>query len=176
MRNKTTGDKIFETIRLPALVFLLIFAVFKVFGHEVQVTSPHTGKITWVDITPPLSTTEIVKLSIVAEDWRQNEYCTIDQDVVAWLHDIVKYLAAEGLVDSTPVVHVLSGFRTVVTNELVGGVPKSMHLKCKALDISIEGVSVQDLYRAAKDTQIGGLGYYPEQHFIHIDSGRLRSW
>lgn len=107
----------------------------------------------------------------VARDWREDKECEIDREVVLWLHDIVKELPIY-----VPAIRVHSGFRTVKTNKLVGGVSKSMHLTCQALDISIEGVSTYDLYQAAKKTQRGGLGYYPNEGYIHIDSGRIRQW
>lgn len=177
--NSTVGDRIFEAVRVPALIFLLLFSFLQAFAadaHEIELVSPHTGKQAIVDISTPITPVADIAVSRVAVDWREGMYCPIDRVTIAWLHEIVKELAAQGLTEGTPVVYVYSGFRSLATNRKVGGVKNSQHLKCKALDISIEGVSIKKVYQAAKKTQRGGLGYYPAKKFIHIDSGRVRQW
>jgi len=32
------------------------------------------------------------------------------------------------------------------------------------------------LRRAAMSMRIGGVGYYPESNFIHVDTGNVRYW
>lgn len=52
----------------------------------------------------------------------------------------------------------------------------SLHQKAKAIDIAIPGMSLDRVRRAALDLKFGGVGYYPGAGFVHLDSGRFRTW
>lgn len=69
-------------------------------------------------------------------------------------------------------VRIHSGYRSVETNQLVGGAPESQHLLGKAADVSIEGLSSMELFALATLVPIfdaGGIGVYPGEEFIHVD-------
>jgi uncharacterized protein YcbK (DUF882 family) len=46
----------------------------------------------------------------------------------------------------------------------------------KAADIRLPGYSLSQLRRSAVDLKGGGVGYYPDSDFIHVDVGRVRYW
>ena len=46
----------------------------------------------------------------------------------------------------------------------------------KAIDVRLPGVPLAELRDAAKSLAAGGVGYYPSEQFVHIDTGRVRSW
>lgn len=77
---------------------------------------------------------------------------------------------------------VISGYRSPKTNEHLrtsrgGGVAKrSLHMDGKAIDVRLPGVPLIELREAAIHQKIGGVGYYPKDGFVHIDTGRVRSW
>ena len=77
---------------------------------------------------------------------------------------------------------IISGYRSPATNERLrttrgGGVAKqSLHTQGKAVDIRMTGVPLAELRDAAKSLQAGGVGYYPRDNFVHIDTGRVRYW
>lgn len=79
-------------------------------------------------------------------------------------------------------IQVVSAFRTSATNAELrrksrGGVAKkSLHMEGKAMDLHIEGVSLADLRDAAKGLRKGGVGYYPHDGFVHVDTGPVRTW
>jgi uncharacterized protein YcbK (DUF882 family) len=78
-------------------------------------------------------------------------------------------------------IQILSGYRTAKTNlwlrrDGYATAEHSMHLVARAVDIHIEGVSLSDLRRAAVLLHVGGVGYYPENGFVHIDTGPIRYW
>lgn len=77
---------------------------------------------------------------------------------------------------------IISGYRSPNTNERLrttrgGGVAKrSLHMDGKALDIRLPGVPLSDLRDAALSLKQGGVGYYPRDQFVHIDTGKPRTW
>ena len=77
---------------------------------------------------------------------------------------------------------VISGYRCPETNDHLrnsrgGGVAKrSLHMEGKAIDIRIPGVPLAELRDAALSLQAGGVGFYPREQFVHIDTGRVRTW
>ena len=78
-------------------------------------------------------------------------------------------------------IHVISGFRSPKYNDyLISQGHKvakhSLHLEGRAIDIRIPGTSLANLQRTALSLRIGGVGYYPSEDFVHIDSGAFRTW
>lgn len=76
---------------------------------------------------------------------------------------------------------IISGFRSPASNRMLtestAGVAKhSLHMEGKAIDIRLPGVPLADLRRAAISLKGGGVGYYPESNFVHLDVGRVRTW
>ena len=49
-------------------------------------------------------------------------------------------------------------------------------MKGQAADITLPGRPLRRLYEAALAMQLGGVGYYPDDNFIHVDVGRVRRW
>lgn len=70
---------------------------------------------------------------------------------------------------------IISGYRSPTRNEAVGGAKKSQHMEAKAADIKINGIPTQELYSridklmSQGKIKAGGLGFYPDQGFVHYD-------
>lgn len=78
-------------------------------------------------------------------------------------------------------IHIISGYRspeynTYLLNQGHKVAKHSLHLEGRAIDISIPGTALSTLQRTALSCRLGGVGYYPSEDFVHIDSGRFRSW
>lgn len=79
-------------------------------------------------------------------------------------------------------LQVISGFRCATTNSKLrstrgGGVARqSLHMSGKAIDVRIPGIALSDLRDAAKSQNIGGVGFYPRDKFVHLDTGKVRYW
>ena len=77
---------------------------------------------------------------------------------------------------------VISGYRSPATNARLrktggGGVAtRSLHLQGQAIDVRLAGVPLAELRDAALSLKAGGVGYYPGEQFVHIDTGRVRTW
>ncbi|MEY4139284.1 MAG: hypothetical protein RLZZ371_1466 [Pseudomonadota bacterium] len=77
---------------------------------------------------------------------------------------------------------IISGYRSPQTNARLrstrgGGVAThSLHMDGKAIDIRLPGVPLAELRDAALSLKAGGVGYYPREQFVHIDTGRVRTW
>ncbi|WP_028103832.1 DUF882 domain-containing protein [Pseudoduganella violaceinigra] len=79
------------------------------------------------------------------------------------------------------VIHVISGYRSPESNQMLaessGGVAKhSLHMEGKAIDVRIPGRDLERLHQAALALKGGGVGYYPDSQFVHMDTGRVRHW
>lgn len=72
------------------------------------------------------------------------------------------------------VIH--SAYRTRDYNKRVGGAPGSMHLAARAYDVSMSGHDPHEFETAARHCGFTGFGFYPDQNFMHIDTGGARWW
>lgn len=77
--------------------------------------------------------------------------------------------------------HIISGYRSPASNEMLrksstGVAQKSLHTLGMAVDLRLPGTKLEDLRDMAISLQGGGVGFYPESDFIHIDTGRVRQW
>lgn len=74
-------------------------------------------------------------------------------------------------------IHVLSGYRSPKTNANTEGAAKnSMHMYGQAADIRFPGLPVSYLGQLAQRYSAGGVGFYVGSNFVHVDTGRVRTW
>jgi uncharacterized protein YcbK (DUF882 family) len=103
---------------------------------------------------------------------------TKDYDVREFdlLHDLlVKVGQPDGEID------IVCGYRTPWSNSYLrqhehGIALHSQHMEAKAIDIRIPGIRTSDLRNAALSLQRGGVGYYAQSGFVHVDVGPIRHW
>lgn len=92
------------------------------------------------------------------------------------LHGLQRTLGASGR------FQVISGYRCPATNATLrrtrgGGVATtSLHMQGRAMDVRLPGVPLAELRDAALELRAGGVGYYPDDRFVHVDTGRVRRW
>ena len=53
---------------------------------------------------------------------------------------------------------------------------RSLHMSGRAIDIRVGDVPLAALRRSALALGTGGVGYYPASNFVHVDTGRVRTW
>ncbi len=81
--------------------------------------------------------------------------------------------------DSNEPFLLTSGYRTPETNARLvaeGAAVNSLHMRGQAADISLRGRTLSQLHSAALALRGGGVGYYPNHDFIHVDVGPVRTW
>jgi uncharacterized protein YcbK (DUF882 family) len=52
----------------------------------------------------------------------------------------------------------------------------SQHLLGKAIDVRLTDLDTAELREVALSLGRGGVGYYHESDFVHVDTGRVRQW
>ncbi len=119
--------------------------------------------------------TELQKINHLCRDFRQNEAYNMDKTLFDQISAIQQIIGCDNQ------VQIISGFRSPATNKMLsqrseGVAKKSLHMLGKAIDFRIEGVPLSDVRKAALSLKTGGVGYYPNSNFVHIDSGRFRTW
>ena len=115
----------------------------------------------------------IDELCIFLRDHHSGEKTRIDVGVVDFLADL---LDAVGETKAT----ILSAYRTAETNAMLarttfGVAEHSQHIVGRALDIRLES-KLSDAMTRARAMQRGGVGWYPQSGFVHIDTGPIRNW
>ncbi|MCI0653455.1 MAG: DUF882 domain-containing protein [Methylococcaceae bacterium] len=108
-------------------------------------------------------------------DHRTDETHPIDPALFDILHTIRRYCPGQGC------FQVISGYRSPATNHLLrrktrGVARKSLHMQGKAIDVRLPDISTRMLRNLAVALQQGGVGYYRKSDFVHIDTGRVRTW
>ncbi len=79
-----------------------------------------------------------------------------------------------------PHATILSAYRTKKTNDALatryfGVAEKSQHLAGRALDFTLDS-RLESAAGLARHMSRGGVGWYPNSHFMHLDSGPVRHW
>jgi uncharacterized protein YcbK (DUF882 family) len=71
---------------------------------------------------------------------------------------------------------VTSGYRCPDHNERIGGAKNSFHTQGIAADVKAD-IDLKEFFVAAEKVGFEGIGYYPEEKFLHVDIGnRTQRW
>ena len=111
----------------------------------------------------------------VLRDHRTNLVHRIDRRLLGVL-DLV-----QARLDTAEPFEVISGYRSPLTNAMLvettsGVAAGSLHVVGMAIDIRVPGRPLGVVRDTAKALRAGGVGYYPDSNFVHLDVGRVRYW
>ena len=114
-------------------------------------------------------------LNKVLRDHRTGEVAPMNVKLFDMLTDL------HAKTETKAAFQIISGYRSPASNKLLsersGEVAKhSLHMDGKAMDIYLEDVALDRLRAAALDLKRGGVGYYPDSKFVHVDVGPVRRW
>jgi uncharacterized protein YcbK (DUF882 family) len=115
------------------------------------------------------------EISYLFRDIRTGDMHSIDTALLDQLFDL------KILLDARKPFHIVSGYRSPATNAKLckrshAVARNSFHMQGRAIDIRIEGVETKTIRNAALAMRDGGVGYYPQTDFIHLDTGKFRAW
>lgn len=140
--------------------------------------NPHTGErllgveyFTGVRYVP----SALEEVNHCLRDWRNDQVHPIDPDLLDILHDLARATGTRRPFE------IISGYRSPVTNAMLRSQSSkvsshSLHMEGRAVDIRLPDIPLGRLRRAALSLRRGGVGYYPASNFVHVDTGRVRSW
>jgi len=117
----------------------------------------------------------LAEIDHLLRDHRSNELTEIDHNLLDTL-----FLLSRKLECQEP-LHIISGYRSPSTNAQLrkssnGVAKRSLHMEGRAVDIRMPGCNLRHLQQTALDLRRGGVGFYPESDFVHLDTGRFRAW
>lgn len=117
----------------------------------------------------------LASLNHFLRDFRTGDVHAIDEGLLDLLHTL------SGLTETSKPFQVISGYRSPKTNAMLrqrseGVAAGSLHMQGQAIDIRLPDVPLTGLRKAALSLKRGGVGFYPASGFVHVDTGRVRSW
>ncbi len=118
----------------------------------------------------------LATLNRYLRDHRTGDVNEYDPRVFDLLYDVTAALGKPGAE-----IDVICGYRTPWSNEFlrarsIGVAQHSLHMQAMAIDIRVPGVATAKLRDAALALHRGGVGYYRNSDFVHVDVGRVRRW
>ncbi len=118
----------------------------------------------------------IAELDHFLRDHRTGDVKDHDIEEFDLLHDLLLKL---GRPDKE--IDIVCGYRTPWSNSYLrehghGVALHSQHMEAKAIDIRIPGIPTSAVRDAALSLHRGGVGYYAQADFVHVDVGPVRRW
>jgi len=117
----------------------------------------------------------LVAVNQVLRDHRNGAVHPIDPALLDLLH------AAAGRCGRDAEFEVISGYRSPESNAAMharsaGVAAHSLHMEGRAIDVRLVGCDLARLRDAGLALGGGGVGYYRGPQFVHLDTGRVRTW
>ena len=146
--------------------------------HRIRLYHTHTGE--HIDIVyrhgDEYSPAAEAALDHFLRDHRTGDVKHYDPRVFDILADLAASTGRPGAE-----IEIICGYRSSWSNEFLrarssGVARNSLHMQAHAIDIRIPGVDTLTLRNAALGLGRGGVGYYPRSQFVHVDTGRVRTW
>lgn len=115
------------------------------------------------------------EINYLLRDYHTDDVHPIDTALLDQLFDLKQTLGI-----NKP-FHIVSAYRSPFTNSQLrkhshGVAEHSFHMQGRAIDIRVEGVHAKTIKNAALNMARGGVGYYPHNDFVHLDTGDIRNW
>jgi uncharacterized protein YcbK (DUF882 family) len=117
----------------------------------------------------------LARVSRVLRDHRNGAVHPIDPALLDLLHDVAARC------DRDAEFEVISGYRSPASNAAMharsaGVAAHSLHMEGRAIDVRLVGCRLEKLRDCGLALGRGGVGFYREPGFVHLDTGRVRTW
>jgi uncharacterized protein YcbK (DUF882 family) len=145
--------------------------------RTVALDNLHTGEsmeaVYWADGDYIPDVLDAVNIHL--RDFRTGDVHAIDPRLLDLLD------AVNARLETKARFQVISGYRSAATNAMLRErseevAKKSFHMSGMAIDVRLPDVELSRLHNAALSLDLGGVGYYPESNFVHMDVGPQRCW
>jgi uncharacterized protein YcbK (DUF882 family) len=120
----------------------------------------------------------LAKLDHYLRDSRTGDVHHFDPHLFDLLYDLTSSVNDDG-----GQIDVVCGYRTPKSNEFLrtrgaktGVAVHSLHMQAEAIDIRLPGIATARVRDAALHLRRGGVGYYRDSNFVHVDVGPVRHW
>lgn len=120
----------------------------------------------------------VAELNRFLRDHRTGEMAHYPIAAFDLLHDLLLRLH-----EINGVIDIVCGYRSPASNTFLrtrskhtGVVEHSEHMLSQAIDLRVPGRSTEAVRAAALSLGEGGVGYYPQSGFVHVDVGPVRQW
>jgi len=178
------GSRFFSLLRrarLPALVLagllLPVNQALSIDARQLSFYHTHTHKTLTVtyEVGGEYVESALDELNRFLSDFRTGDVIEMDPELLDLIYDVRASLGSHAAYE------VISAYRSPKTNEMLrsstsGVAKKSQHILGKAIDVRLRGVPTNELRDAAISLRRGGVGYYKDSDFVHMDTGRVRRW
>lgn len=144
--------------------------------HPLSLYHTHTGECLEIDFHPRLcNPSTLNRINHFLRDFRTGEVHPIDTKLLVMLCSIQQAGESSGTYE------IISGYRSQATNAKLRKssskvAKKSLHMSGRAIDIRLNDLKTIQLRDLARSLKSGGVGFYADSDFIHIDTGRVRIW
>ncbi len=177
----------FKKTGLEFICLLLLLIPFKIFGHstppekirgdgKIQLYNYHLNE--WKEIgfrkNEKLIPEGIEKINHLLRSRDESGAHAIDISLI----DLLDFIQDHFQVDT---VEIISGYRSKIFNEDLFKrghrvSPASLHIQGMAMDIHLDEIREETLKNFLITLKAGGVGFYPDLDFVHIDKGPFRYW
>jgi uncharacterized protein YcbK (DUF882 family) len=146
-------------------------------ARQLHLINTHTGEVLdaryFVD--GAYNQQQLGALDWLLRDYRTGDIVPIESRLIDLLYELALAAGRE------PRYEIISGYRSPATNAMLtsttdGVSSNSLHMEGRAIDVRLVGLQSIALRDLALARQAGGVGYYPVSDFVHLDTGRVRSW
>jgi len=144
---------------------------------SLELKNLHTGemlKVTFERDAGP-DPQALAELQHLLRDYRVDEEHAMDPALYGLLCDLAEAAGYPARYE------VISGYRSPRTNKKLRDTghqvaEHSQHMEGHAIDVRLVGCELAKFRDVALHAKRGGVGYYPESNFVHVDTGRVRTW
>ncbi len=111
----------------------------------------------------------------VLRDFCTGEAHAIDRNLL----NVLVLLREE--LETDAALEIFSAYRSPKTNAMLrkkskGVAASSLHMDGMAIDLRLSGRQLTQVRDAAISLSAGGVGYYPKDGFVHVDTGAVHRW
>lgn len=165
---------------LPLAAIEPAFAMKEVKSYRVSFRNAHTGESFngVYRVGNKYLPEAFERINVVLRDFRAGVIYPIDPRII----DIVT--AIQKMTGESRPFDIISGYRSPKTNAGLraeggrrsGVARRSLHMTGQAVDLRLPGFSTRRIRDLGVKLHAGGVGYYRNANFVHLDSGDFRTW